>query len=223
MKIICIDNNYNNSAGTRVVDSSRYSAFTNQESRQCADSNESLPHPVIFTKPDSSLLKKNKPFFLPAFAGYFWYNVSIVLKITKLGKGISAKFAHRYYDEITIGIDITAGDSSSRYPDPGLPWDLSKGFDGAAPVGEFIPVSSIENINNLNFSLAVNGITVQAANTSGMIYSPDKIIEHVSTFYTLKTGDLIFTGSPAGSGILNINDRLVADINGQELLDFLVK
>ena len=178
--------------------------------------------PVVFLKPDSALLKKNKPFFLPDFSKNIHYEVEVVVKISKLGKGIAAKFAHRYYDEITVGIDITARDIQGRNIKAGLPWDLSKGFDGSAPVGEFIPADSVD-IRNLDFSLKINDKTVQKSNTSDLIFSVDEIIEYISKFYTLKTGDLIFTGTPSGVGRLNRNDNLVAYLGDKPLLDFMIK
>lgn len=179
--------------------------------------------PVVFLKPDSSILKNNKPFFLPGFSDNIHYEVEVVIKIGKLGKGISAKYAWRYYDELTLGIDITARDIQSRQAKAGMPWELSKCFDGAAPVGTFIPVSSINDINNLDFRLEINEKVVQKSNTSDMIFSFDKIVEYVSKFFTLKTGDLIFTGTPPGVGQLKKNDNLVAWLGDKPLLDFRIK
>jgi acylpyruvate hydrolase len=179
--------------------------------------------PVVFLKPDSSILKNNKPFFLPGFSDNIHYEVEVVIKIGKLGKGISAKYAQRYYDELTLGIDITARDIQSRQAKAGMPWELSKCFDGAAPVGTFIPVSSINDINNLDFRLEINEKVVQKSNTSDMIFSFDKIVEYVSKFFTLKTGDLIFTGTPPGVGQLKKNDNLVAWLGDKPLLDFRIK
>jgi len=179
--------------------------------------------PVVFLKPDSALLKNNKPFFLPGFSDNIHYEVEAVIKISKLGKGISAKFAHRYFDEVTLGIDITARDIQSRQAKNGMPWELSKCFDGAAPVGTFIPVSTVKNIRDIDFRLEINGKTVQQSNTSDMIFGFAEIIEYVSKFFTLKTGDLIFTGTPSGVGQLNKNDNLVAYIGDQPLLDFLIR
>jgi acylpyruvate hydrolase len=203
MKIICIGLNYRKHAqemGSKIPD-----------------------EPVVFLKPDSALLKKNKPFFLPGFSENIHYEVEVVIKISKLGKGISAKFAHRYYDEVTLGIDITARDIQSRQSKNGMPWELSKGFDGSAPVGTFIPVSTVKNIGDLDFRLEINGKTVQQSNTSDMIFGFDEIIEYVSKFFTLKTGDLIFTGTPSGVGPLKKNDNLIAYLGDQPLLDFLIR
>jgi len=179
--------------------------------------------PVVFLKPDSALLKKNKPFFLPGFSENIHYEVEVVVKICRLGKGITAKYAYRYYDEVTVGIDITARDIQSRNSKAGLPWELSKGFDGAAPIGTFVPVSSIGNINNVDFSLKINDIEVQNSNTSDLIFGVDKIIEYISGFFTLKTGDLIFTGTPSGVGQLHRNDHLVACLDDKPLLDFMIR
>jgi 2-keto-4-pentenoate hydratase/2-oxohepta-3-ene-1,7-dioic acid hydratase in catechol pathway len=179
--------------------------------------------PVVFLKPDSALLRNNKPFFLPDFSENIHYEVEVVVKISKLGKGIAAKYAYRYYDEVTLGIDITARDIQSRNTKAGLPWELSKCFDGAAPIGSFIPVSSIGNINDIDFSLKINDKVVQKSNTSDLIFGVDAIIEYVSVFFTLKTGDLIFTGTPAGVGQLKRNDNLVAYLGDKVLLDFMIK
>ena len=179
--------------------------------------------PVVFMKPDSSILKKNKPFFLPDFSSEIHYETEIVVKISKLGKTISPAFAPGYYDEITTGIDITARDIQARLSKSMLPWEISKGFDGAAPLGEFIPKSSAGNPENIDFRLEINGKTVQHGNTSDMIFSINEIISYVSRFFTLKTGDLIFTGTPSGVGPLRRNDHLVAYIKDMPLLDFFIK
>lgn len=203
MKIICIGLNYRQHAlemGWTVPD-----------------------EPVVFLKPDSSILKNNKPFFLPDFSANIHYEVEVVIKIGKLGKGISAKFASRYFDEVTLGIDITARDLQKRQAAAGMPWEISKCFDGAAPLGSFVPVTGIRNMRDLDFRLDINGKTVQESNTSDMIFGFNEIIEYVSTFFTLKTGDLIFTGTPPGVGQLHKNDNLVAYLNNVPLLDFLIK
>lgn len=179
--------------------------------------------PVVFLKPDSALLKNNKPFFLPDFSDNIHFEVEVVIKISKLGKGISAKYAPRYYDEVTVGIDITARDIQSRMASGGLPWEISKCFDGAAPLGRFLPVKSVEEIQKLDFHLDINGKTVQKSNTRDMIFGINEIIEYVSQFFTLKTGDLIFTGTPSGVGQLKKNDNLIAYLDGKPLLDFMIK
>jgi 2-keto-4-pentenoate hydratase/2-oxohepta-3-ene-1,7-dioic acid hydratase in catechol pathway len=203
MKIICIGLNYR---------------------KHAIEMGRPLPtEPVVFLKPDSSILKNNKPFFLPGFSSMIQYETEVVIKISKLGKGIAQKYAHRYYDELTLGIDITARDIQNRNSSAGLPWELSKGFDGAAPLGKFIPVSSAGDINNLDFRLEINEKTVQSGNTSDMIFSIDEIVAFVSQYFTLKTGDLIFTGTPAGVGPLKKNDNLVAYLGKDPLLDFMIK
>jgi len=203
MKIICIGLNYRNHA---------------------IEMGWPIPEePVVFLKPDSAILKNNKPFFLPGFSDNIHYEVEVVIKISKLGKGISAKFAHRYYDEVTLGIDITARDIQSRQAKNGMPWELSKCFDGAAPVGEFISVDSIRSMGNIDFRLDINGKNVQKSNTSDMIFSFNEIVEYVSKYFTLKTGDLIFTGTPSGVGQVKKNDNLVAFLGDKLLLDFLIK
>jgi 2-keto-4-pentenoate hydratase/2-oxohepta-3-ene-1,7-dioic acid hydratase in catechol pathway len=179
--------------------------------------------PVVFLKPDSALIKNNKPFFLPDFSKEIHYEVEVVIKISKLGKGISPNFAHRYYDEVTLGIDITARDLQNNLSKAGLPWELSKCFDGAAPLGKFVTVKSVKDLNNVSFRLEINGKKVQESSTSDMIFGVDEIISYVSRFFTLKTGDLIFTGTPSGVGALHKNDNLVAFLDGKSLLDFWIK
>jgi 2-keto-4-pentenoate hydratase/2-oxohepta-3-ene-1,7-dioic acid hydratase in catechol pathway len=179
--------------------------------------------PVVFLKPDSTLLKNNKPFFLPDFSKEIHYEVEVVVKISKLGKGISARFAHRYYDEVTLGIDITARDLQNNLSRAGLPWEISKCFDGAAPLGKFVPVKTIKDLNDVTFRLEINGSKVQESSTSDMIFGIDEIIAYVSRFFTLKTGDLIFTGTPSGVGALHKNDNLVALLDDKPLLDFMIK
>ncbi len=179
--------------------------------------------PVVFLKPDSSILKNNKPFFIPGFSSMIHYEVEVVIRISKLGKGISEKFAHRYYDELTLGIDITARDIQNRNSSAGLPWELSKCFDGAAPLGRFISTASVKDIRNIDFRLEINDIIVQQGNTSDMIFSINEIVAYVSRFFTLKTGDLIFTGTPAGVGPLKKNDNLVAYLGEEALLDMMIK
>jgi acylpyruvate hydrolase len=179
--------------------------------------------PVVFLKPDSSLLKNNKPFFLPGFSDNIQYEVEVVIKISKLGKGISARYAHRYFDEVTLGIDITARDIQRRQADAGMPWELSKCFDGAAPLGTFVPVTTIKDMRDIDFRLEINNNVVQKSNTSDMILGFNEIIEYVSRFFTLKTGDLIFTGTPSGVGRLNKNDNLIAYLGDKPLLDFMIK
>ena len=179
--------------------------------------------PVLFMKPDTALLKDGKPFLLPDFSKEMHYETEIVVKVNRLGKNIAERFAHRYYDEITVGIDFTARDLQKKLKERGLPWEISKSFDNSAAIGEFISKNEIEEIQNVNFHLDINGNTVQQGNTEGMIYSIDKIISYISSFFTLKIGDLIFTGTPSGIGPVAINDHLQGYIEDRKLLDFKVK
>lgn len=186
--------------------------------------------PVIFIKPSSSLanapastVSANMPFFLPDFSDEIEYETEIVVKICRLGKGISEKFAHRYYDEVTVGLDITARDLQRELRSKGLPWEISKGFDRSAVVGGFVDLENAGNIQNIDFSLKINGITVQSGNTSEMIFSVDRIIEYASRFFTLKTGDLIFTGTPAGVGRLKMGDHLEGFISDKKMLDLRIR
>jgi len=180
-----------------------------------------LTEPVIFMKPDSALLKGGKPFFIPDFSSEIHYETEVVVKINKLGKHIEEKFAYRYYNEVTVGLDVTARDLQREFRQKGLPWELCKGFDGSAIIGEFIPLS--EAIQNLDFHLDINGRTVQKGNTSRMIYSVDRIIAFVSRFVTLKTGDLIYTGTPEGVGKLEIGNHLQGYLNNRKLFDFYIR
>ncbi len=179
--------------------------------------------PVVFLKPDSSIIKKNKPFFLPLFSEEIHHEVEIVLKISRLGKNIASKFACRYFNEIGIGIDFTARDLQRNCMNKGLPWEIAKAFDGSAPLGKFVNVSKFRDVNNISFRLEINGKAVQQGNTKDMIFSPGEIIAYVSKFFTIKTGDLIFTGTPAGVGPVKKNDHLKAYIEDELLLDFFVK
>ncbi len=179
--------------------------------------------PVFFMKPDSALILNNKPFFYPDFSKDIHFETEIVLKISRLGKNIEEKFAHRYYDEIGIGIDFTARDLQADCKKKGLPWEIAKAFDGAAPLGTFLPKTSFPNLNNIKFGLKRNGETAQVGTTADLIFSFDHIIAYVSQFVTLKIGDLIFTGTPAGVAPVQIGDHLQAHIEGEILLDFFVK
>ncbi len=179
--------------------------------------------PVLFMKPDTALLKDGKPFLLPDFSDEMHYETEIVVKVNRLGKTIAERFAHRYYDEITVGIDFTARDLQRKQKELGLPWEIAKSFDNSAAIGEFISKSEFEDIQDINFHLDINESTVQQGNTKDMIYSVDRIISYISRFFTLKIGDLIFTGTPAGIGAVNINDHLQGYIEDRKLLDFRVK
>ena len=178
--------------------------------------------PLIFMKPDSAIIKNGKHFYVPDFLGRVDYEAEIVVRINKLGKSIPARFAHRYYDAITVGIDFTARDMQRGLIERGEPWDLSKGFDGSAVLGEFRAVENFD-INNVDFSLTIDDNVVQKANTSQMYFSVDEIIAYVSRFCTLKTGDLIFTGTPAGAGEAKIGTHLKGYIGEDKVLDFHVR
>jgi 2-keto-4-pentenoate hydratase/2-oxohepta-3-ene-1,7-dioic acid hydratase (catechol pathway) len=180
-----------------------------------------LSEPVIFMKSDSALLKDGKPFFIPDFSSDVHYETEVVVKIDKLGKNIAEQFAHRYYNEITIGIDFTARDLQSELRSKGLPWEISKGFDQSAVIGDFITLE--ENIQQLDFHLDIDGKTVQRGNTSDMIFSVDKIISYVSRYFTLKIGDLIYTGTPAGVGAVEVGNHLQGYLGERKLLDFYVR
>lgn len=185
--------------------------------------NERPTEPVIFLKPDTAILKDNEPFYHPDFSNDVHYEVEIVLKINKVGKNIEAKFAHKYYDEIGIGIDFTARDVQSKLKEKGLPWEKAKAFNGSAPISGFIPKSQFLDLQHLNFHLEVNGETKQKGNTLMMLWNFDEIIEEISKYFTLKTGDLIFTGTPAGVGKVVVGDKLTAFIEGVEMMSFEVK
>lgn len=179
--------------------------------------------PVIFLKADSSLLMNRKPFFLPDHLGQVDYETEIVVRINRVGKTIAQKFAHRYYDAVTVGIDFTARDLQKKFRAEGKPWDLCKGFDGAAAIGEWIPKEDFSDVQNLNFHLDINGQAVQQGNTSDMLFKIDEIISYISQFYTLKTGDILYTGTPVGVGPVKIDDQLEGYIEDRKVLDFKVK
>ena len=179
--------------------------------------------PVIFTKADSSLLKDRKPFFIPDELGTIEYEAEIVVRVCRLGKSISERFASRYYDAVTVGIDFTARDLLRKLSQQGLPWDMSKSFDGAAALGEWISKDKFLDIQRLRFHLDVNGETKQEGCTSDMIYKVDEIISYISRFFTLKTGDLIYTGCPTSGFPVHINDRLEGYIEERKVLDLHCK
>lgn len=176
--------------------------------------------PVVFTKADSALLKNRKPFFIPDDMGRIDYEAEIVVRICRLGKTIPQRFAHRYYDAVTVGVDFTARDLQKQLREEGLPWELCKGFDGSAAIGEWAEVSNFLNVQSLDFNLDINGKTVQEGNTCEMLFKIDELIAYISRYFTLKTGDLLFTGTPAGVGPVNIDDHLEGYIQGRKLLDF---
>lgn len=179
--------------------------------------------PVIFTKADSSLLKDGKPFFVPDDMGRIDYETEIVVRICRLGKAIPARFAHRYYDAVTVGIDFTARELQAELRKKGLPWEMCKGFDGAAAIGEWVSVEKFRDVQALQFHLDINGKTVQEGRTSDMLFKIDEIIEYISKYFTLKTGDIIYTGTPVGVGPVNIDDHLTGYIEDRKVLEFNIK
>ncbi len=203
MKIICIGMNYASHA----------------KELQCDIPKE----PVFFMKPDSALIKNNKPFFYPDFSKEIHYETEIVIRINRLGKSIAEKYAHRYYEEIGLGIDFTARDLQRKQIKKGLPWEIAKSFDCAAPIGKFLSKHIFPDLQNIDFSLKLNNKQAQKGNSSDMLFTFDQIIAYVSRFMTLKIGDVIFTGTPPGVGPVQINDRLKAYIENNLLLDFMVK
>ena len=203
MKIICLARNYRDHA---------------------RELNNAVPDlPVFFMKPDSALLLGNKPFFHPDFSDEVHYEAEVVLKVCRLGKNIETRFAGRYYNEVTVGIDFTARDLQRTCIKEGRPWEVAKGFDQSAAVGKFIRVERLQNPAGISFRLEINNTVVQEGNTAEMIFSFDEIISYVSKFITLRTGDLVFTGTPPGVGRVKIGDHLVASLEGQVLLDFRIK
>jgi 2-keto-4-pentenoate hydratase/2-oxohepta-3-ene-1,7-dioic acid hydratase in catechol pathway len=186
--------------------------------------NERPDEPVIFTKPDTAVLRNNAPFYHPDFSNDIHHEVELVLRICKEGKNIQEKFANKYYDAIGIGIDFTARDLQQKAKEKGLPWDIAKGFNGSAPLSDkFIPVTSFSDLKNINFSLTINGELKQQGNTSLMLFNFDFIISYLSKFFTLRTGDLIFTGTPKGVGPVKVGNVLSAYIEDEKLLEFEVK
>lgn len=179
--------------------------------------------PVIFMKPETALLKENKPFYHPEFSEDIHHEIEIVIKISKEGKHISEQFAQNYFGEIGLGVDFTARDIQSKHKEKGLPWELAKAFDGSAPVSTFVPKSQFPDLKNINFKLDVNNETRQQGNTSFMLFSFEYIIAFVSKYITLKKGDLIYTGTPQGVGKVNVGDRLEGYLENQKMLDFVVK
>jgi len=179
---------------------------------------------IVFMKPDSALLRNNAPFYIPDFSNEIHYETEIIVRINRLGKGIEEKFAYRYYNEIGLGIDFTARDLQNELRKKGLPWEKSKGFDGAAVISEFVSLDSFENrLSDLPFHLEINGEICQKGNTADMIYNIDKIISELSKFFTLKIGDIIFTGTPKGVGTVAIGDRLKGFIEDKCFFDFNIK
>jgi len=204
MKIICIGRNY--------VDHAK-------------ELNNPVPgNPVFFLKPDTALLRRNRPFYYPDFSEDIHYECELVVKINKLGKNIQKKFAHTYYDEIGIGIDFTARDLQARSKAKGLPWEIAKAFDSSAPLSmEFIKKDEFKDINSIPFHLDKNGETVQKGSSADMIFDIDELIAYLSKFFTLKTGDLIFTGTPAGVGPVQIGDKIEAYVGDRLMLECNIK
>jgi 2-keto-4-pentenoate hydratase/2-oxohepta-3-ene-1,7-dioic acid hydratase in catechol pathway len=203
MKIICIGRNYT------------------EHIKELA--NERPEEPVVFIKPDSSVLPKEQDFYIPDFTQNVHYEVEVLVKICKVGKHIDERFAHKYYDEIGLGIDFTARDLQSELKEKGLPWEKAKGFDGSAVIGKWLPKSNFKDLNNLNFSLIRNNELVQEGNTSFMLWKIDELIAYVSKYFTLKKGDVLYTGTPAGVGKIATNDYLSGKLEGQELFSVKIK
>jgi 2-keto-4-pentenoate hydratase/2-oxohepta-3-ene-1,7-dioic acid hydratase in catechol pathway len=186
--------------------------------------NEVPTEPVLFMKPDSALLRNNDPFYIPDWSNDVHHEIELIVRINRLGKNIEKRFAHRYYDEIGLGIDFTARDVQNALKDKGLPWEKAKAFDHSAVIcSEFIPVNELPNLNSIHFRLDKNGSPVQEGDSALMIFSIDDIIAHVSKYFTLKIGDLIYTGTPAGVGPVKIGDRLEGYLEDQKKFDFWVK
>lgn len=203
MKIICIGRNY---------------AKHVQELQ-----NERPSEPVIFLKPDTAILPKNMPFFIPDFSSDIHHEVEILVRINRVGKYIETRFAHKYYDEIGLGIDFTARDVQAQLKEKGLPWEKAKAFDGSAVIGNFVNKNDFSSLNSINFELTNNGISVQTGNTTDMMWKIDDIIAYVSQYFTLKIGDIIFTGTPEGVAKVNTNDVLEGFIEGNQMFKIHVK
>ncbi|MDR0973540.1 MAG: fumarylacetoacetate hydrolase family protein [Prevotellaceae bacterium] len=186
-------------------------------------SNEAPQQPVIFLKPDSAILRSGKPFFIPDFANRFDYETELVVRICRLGKNISTRFAYRYYDAYTVGIDFTARDLQNQLRKQGFPWELSKAFDGSAVIGDFVPKTRFHDAQNVRFHLNIDGQEAQRGNCIDMLFSIDELIAYVSRFMTLKTGDLLFTGTPAGVGPAQIGQHLQGYLEDEKVLDFYVR
>jgi len=185
--------------------------------------NEKPDSPILFLKPETSIIQNKQPFFIPDFSNDVQYEVEVLIKINRLGKAISPQFSHKYYDEIGLGIDFTARDIQNKLKKDSLPWEKSKSFDGSALIGNWINKKYIDNLNNLDFRLTKNGDIVQKGNTSEMIWKIDELISRISKFFTLKIGDIIFTGTPSGVGRVNENDKLIGYINDKECFSIKIK
>ena len=203
MKIICIGHNY---------------------VQHIKELNADFPEePVVFFKPDTAVLPTKTPFYIPEFSNEIHYEVEVLVKISKHGKHIDPQFAHRYYEEIGLGIDFTARDLQRKFSEKGLPWEKCKAFDGSAVIGDFLPKSQFESINDLSFRLEKNGAIVQQSSTSDMLFKIDEIIAHLSTYFTLKQGDIIFTGTPSGVGKIEVNDRLEGFLENKPMFSVNIK
>lgn len=203
MKIICIGRNY---------------------AEHAKELNNSVPsEPIIFLKPKTAMLIDGKALYYPEFTNDLQYECELVVRMSKNGKYIQEKFAHKYYNAISLGIDFTARDVQQKQKEKGLPWEIAKAFDGSAAVGNFVPLQEGQNIQQLNFELKINGESKQIGNTADMIFSVDKLIAYASQFFTLNIGDLIFTGTPSGVGSLSVTDELVGFLEGEEVLSCLIK
>jgi 2-keto-4-pentenoate hydratase/2-oxohepta-3-ene-1,7-dioic acid hydratase in catechol pathway len=185
--------------------------------------NERPDEPVVFMKPDSAVLLKQHPFVIPEFSDDIHHEIEVIVRINKVGKYIDAKFAHKYYDEISIGLDFTARDLQQKLKDKGLPWEKAKAFDGSAVIGDFVSKTQFESLENLNFELKNNGQTVQKSNTNLMLWNIDQLIQEVSKYFTLKIGDIIFTGTPSGVAIVKPNDILEGYLENQKLFKIHIK
>lgn len=179
--------------------------------------------PVIFSKPETAVLRNGEPFYYPDFSKEIDYETELVIKINKEGKYIDPKFAPKYYDEIALGIDFTARDLQRELKAKGQPWDIAKGFNGSAPLSNFVPLSKFADVQNLNFHLHINGVQKQKGNTSDMIFKVNELIAYISKFFLLKKGDLIFTGTPVGVGPVHIGDKLEAFLENEKMLEFEIK
>lgn len=203
MKIICIGRNYVNHI----------------EELQ----NERPTEPVIFMKPDSAILLKQHPFVIPEFSQDIHHEIEIIVRINKVGKYIDTKFAHKYYDEISVGLDFTARDLQEQLKNKGLPWEKAKAFDGSAVIGEFLPKKQFNSLENLTFELTINNKTVQKSNSSYMLWKIDELISYISQYFTLKIGDIIFTGTPQGVSVVKPDDVLEGFLEGNKLLRTIIK
>ena len=203
MKIICIGRNY---------------------SEHAKEMNSDVPDkPVFFIKPDTCLNRNNQPFFYPEFTKDLHYELEVVIRFNRIGRSVNKRFAHRYYDAVSLGIDFTARDLQQECKQKGLPWEIAKAFDYSAPIGEFIPKEEIEDLGNIEFRLEKNDVVVQQGNTRDMIFSFDELIDYVSRFVTFRIGDYMYTGTPAGVGPVQVGDRLKWYLNNRLMFDFYVR